>query len=151
MSSFVVHKFGGTSVGNADAMKAVQQIIAGETSDSIAVVVSAMGGKPKVTDLLISLVELAKKRETDAIAKIIQDILRKHEEAMAALLPPAIGNPILDSIRADLRTLDELLKAISIMRAYNENVTELVSGHGELWSARILTAIDLHLSTPERC
>ncbi|CAK4414794.1 unnamed protein product [Aphanomyces euteiches] len=141
MSSFVVHKFGGTSVGNADAMKAVQQIIAGETSDSIAVVVSAMGGKPKVTDLLISLVELAKKRETDAIAKIIQDILRKHEKAMAALLPPAIGNPILDSIRADLRTLDELLKAISIMRAYNENVTELVSGHGELWSARILTAV----------
>ncbi|RLO08995.1 hypothetical protein DYB28_006099, partial [Aphanomyces astaci] len=141
MDPFVVHKFGGTSVGNATAMKAVREIIANVANDRIAVVVSAMGGKPKVTDLLISLVELAKTRQQDAIASIIDNILRKHDDAMSALLPPAVAAPILDSIRADLKTLEDLLKAISIMRSYNENVTELVSGHGELWSARILTAV----------
>ncbi|ETV88005.1 hypothetical protein, variant 1 [Aphanomyces astaci] len=141
MDPFVVHKFGGTSVGNATAMKAVREIIANVANDRIAVVVSAMGGKPKVTDLLISLVELAKTRQQDAIASIIDNILRKHDDAMSALLPSAVAAPILDSIRADLKTLEDLLKAISIMRSYNENVTELVSGHGELWSARILTAV----------
>ncbi|KAF0696008.1 Aste57867_13221 [Aphanomyces stellatus] len=148
MNPFVIHKFGGTSVGNADAMKAVQNIIAGVENDRIAVVVSAMGGKPKVTDLLISLVELAKTGQLDAITSIVQNILRKHEDAMAELLPPAVAAPILASIHADLKTLEELLKAISIMRSYNENVTELVSGHGELWSARILTAVlNQHLDT----
>ncbi|ETW01142.1 hypothetical protein H310_06748 [Aphanomyces invadans] len=141
MAEFVVHKFGGTSVGSATAIKAVQNIVANVTNDRIAVVVSAMGGKPKVTDLLISLVELAKTRQQDVISSIIDSILCKHDEAMAALLPHDVAAPILDSIRADLKTLEDLLRAISIMRSYNENVTELVSGHGELWSARILTAV----------
>ncbi|OQR97068.1 bifunctional aspartokinase/homoserine dehydrogenase [Achlya hypogyna] len=143
-SSFVVHKFGGTSVGNATAMKAVQSIVASIASDKIAVVVSAMGGKPKVTDLLISLVELAKTKQTDEIQAIIDAIEAKHAEAVAELLPPDVGDAILVQIRQDLATLQELLHAISIMRSYNENVTELVSGHGELWSARIMTHVLNH-------
>ncbi|EQC28583.1 hypothetical protein SDRG_13659 [Saprolegnia diclina VS20] len=144
MPSFVVHKFGGTSVGNAEAMKAVQAIVAGVESDKIAVVVSAMGGKPKVTDLLISLVELAKTKQTSTIQAIVDQIEAKHAAAVAELLPPDVGDAILVQIRQDLATLQELLHAISIMRSYNENVTELVSGHGELWSARIMTAVLNH-------
>ncbi|OQS00167.1 bifunctional aspartokinase/homoserine dehydrogenase [Thraustotheca clavata] len=143
-SSFVVHKFGGTSVGNVAAMNAVQTIVANLTSDKIAVVVSAMGGKPKVTDLLISLVELAKTKQTQEIQSIIDSIEKKHAEAVAELLPKAVGDEIMAQIRHDLNTLQELLHAISIMRSYNENVTELVSGHGELWSARIMTQVLNH-------
>ncbi len=122
-------------------MRSVQSIVASIERSKVAVVVSAMGGKPKVTDMLLSLVELAKTNESAAIQSIVQKIEAKHAEVIAALLPPAVGSPIMDSIRHDLRTLEELLRAISIMRSYNENVTDLVSGHGELWSAQIMTQV----------
>ena len=44
-----VHKFGGTSVGSADCMRKCIEIIKPLTADRrVAMVVSAMGGKPKV-------------------------------------------------------------------------------------------------------
>ena len=58
-SSWVCHKFGGTSVANAERYRKVAEIMAAEPGDRKAIVVSAMSG---VTDKLIELVELAKKQ-----------------------------------------------------------------------------------------
>ena len=59
-SSWDVHKFGGTSVGNADSMRKCIEIIRPRCSENrVAMVVSAMGGKPKVTDLLLDSVRAA--------------------------------------------------------------------------------------------
>ena len=55
-----VHKFGGTSVGSADSMRKCIEIIRPKCKENrIAMVVSAMGGKPKVTDLLLDAVRAA--------------------------------------------------------------------------------------------
>ena len=51
-----VLKFGGTSVANAENIKKVSKIVSDETSEHVAVVVSALGG---VTDLLLQALELA--------------------------------------------------------------------------------------------
>ena len=61
---WTVHKFGGTSVGNADCMRKCVDIVrplcmVEGRSQRVAMVVSAMGGKPKVTDLLLDLVHAA--------------------------------------------------------------------------------------------
>lgn len=57
---WVVHKFGGTSVGSASCMRKCIDIIKPMTRiQRVAVVVSAMGGKPKVTDLLLDMVHAA--------------------------------------------------------------------------------------------
>ena len=49
-----VHKFGGTSVASAECMMKVKAIFDGVVAPSrpVAVVVSAMGGKPGVKSLL---------------------------------------------------------------------------------------------------
>ncbi len=51
-SCYFVHKFGGTSVGTPAAIEAVIEIVEStllaNLQDRVAVVVSAMGGKPKV-------------------------------------------------------------------------------------------------------
>ncbi|GLD96805.1 hypothetical protein PINS_up005488 [Pythium insidiosum] len=138
---FVVHKFGGTSVGNAECFAKVSDIVARESSSRIAVVVSAIGGKPKVTDLLISLLELAKERKASECDAILATIREKHRAVIASLLPADVGAPIEAAIEADLTRLSELLRAISIMRSYNDSVVEFISGHGEIWSARILAAV----------
>ena len=138
---FVVHKFGGTSVGNAACFAKVAAIVANLPDPRVAVVVSAMGGQPKVTDLLISLLALAKQRRADECTAILATIRDKHHEVVQALLPPDVAAAIETAIARDLHAVAELLRSISIMRAYNDNVVEFISGHGELWSARILAAV----------
>ena len=39
------------------------------------------------------------------------------------------------------RDLRDILRAVSLMRYKGEKIVELVSGHGEIWSARMLTAL----------
>uniref|UniRef100_M4BVN8 ACT domain-containing protein n=1 Tax=Hyaloperonospora arabidopsidis (strain Emoy2) TaxID=559515 RepID=M4BVN8_HYAAE len=140
-NKFVVHKFGGTSVGNADCFAKVADIVSRLKDPRIAVVVSAIGGKPKVTDLLISLLTLAKQRCTVECDEILATIRKKHHDIVRALLPRDVGELIEKDIERDLQSVSELLRSISIMQAYNDNVVEFVSGHGEIWSAKILTAV----------
>ncbi|RLN60606.1 hypothetical protein BBJ29_005827 [Phytophthora kernoviae] len=138
---FVVHKFGGTSVGSADCFAKVADIVSAVNAPRVAVVVSAIGGKPKVTDLLISLLELAKQRRTAECDEILATIRKKHHDVVSSLLPAEVGEPIEKAIERDLVSVSELLRSISIMQAYNENVVEFISGHGEIWSAKVLTAV----------
>ena len=48
--SWKIHKFGGTSLSDADCFRRVASIIESRTSDNLGVVVSAMGG---MTDQLL--------------------------------------------------------------------------------------------------
>ncbi|MEM7800219.1 MAG: aspartate kinase, partial [Chloroflexota bacterium] len=53
----LVMKFGGTSVGSADAMRRTTELIQNAQAEwgAVAVIASAMGSKPvKVTDLLLN-------------------------------------------------------------------------------------------------
>ena len=62
-AEWTVHKFGGTSVGSPEAMlkcfKIIKPLCDNPQERRIAIVVSAMGGKPKVTDLLLNMVRAA--------------------------------------------------------------------------------------------
>lgn len=137
----MVHKFGGTSVGSASAIRQVVDIINSCKSSRIAVVVSGMGGKPKVTDLLLNAMTFAKKNQEERYLELIDQLTRKHHEAVFELLPNDLAQEIMQHIEKDLKRIKEILRAVSIMQSYNQRVMELVSGHGELWSARILTAV----------
>ena len=50
--------------------------------DNVAVVVSAMGGKPKVTDMLLDLVTLAAAGNTAEYTTRLSQIEQKHMEAI---------------------------------------------------------------------
>lgn len=138
---FVVHKFGGTSVGSADCFAKVADIVSSLKAPRVAVVVSAIGGKPKVTDLLISLLQLAKQRRTAECEDILATLRKKHDDVVSTLLTSEVGDSIKKAIERDLQSVSELLRSISIMQTYNENVVEFISGHGEIWAAKILAAV----------
>ena len=60
-----VFKFGGTSVGSAENMRRVAQIVhAASTSSALVVVASAMSG---VTDLLVTATQQAGRGDVDSI------------------------------------------------------------------------------------
>lgn len=106
----------------------------------VAVVVSAMGGKPKVTDLLLDMVHAAAAGRNDEISRNMDYIQTKHRECVRDMLRdvPSIQQSILSKIESDLKDISDLLRAVQLMRMAHEQILELVSGYGEIWSATIM-------------
>ena len=109
----------------------------------VAVVVSAMGGKPKVTDLLLELVHAAAVLNNKAIAEKMALIRSKHQDCILDLLPglPEVHRNIMQLIDSDLKDISDLLRAVMLMKTAHGQILELVSGYGEVWSATIMAAL----------
>ena len=144
-NKWVVHKFGGTSLADAERYRAVGQILLSQPAgERTAVVVSAMSG---VTDALIRSVELAASQDSSYLAKL-QGLKDRHLETVAGLqLAPAQNHSLRETIVSDFSKIEEVLRGVWITRLASERIKEFVSGHGELWSAQLLHA---HLESCSR-
>ena len=135
-TEWVVHKFGGTSVAGAERYRHVADIVAelrrGERK--VAVVVSAMA---KVTDALLRCVELSGKRDDAALSELKQ-LERRHVDVAKQLLPGPAADLLAARVAEDVRDIADILRAVFLMRGFSEQIAELVSGYGELWSAQLL-------------
>ena len=147
-----VHKFGGTSVADASCFlkvaSIVQQLLESSRNVShdndilnLAVVVSAMGGKPKVTDLLLSTVTAAASRQHAQVEDILQFILDKHYICIEHLFQEEEQATLKDVIKQDLNDIRDILKTVSLMKWQPARISELVSGYGEIWAAQILNKL----------
>ncbi|MCM2278862.1 MAG: bifunctional aspartate kinase/homoserine dehydrogenase I [Oligoflexia bacterium] len=136
---WVVHKFGGTSVGNAERYRSVSGIIASlGTGLRRGIVVSAMKG---VTDGLIRLVEAARLRDP-SFSKLLEELRARHVQTIGALLLAGEAREgLLRRIEADFKELEEVLRGVWLVRSAADRIIELVSGYGEVWSAQILDAL----------
>src|SRR5689334_5925030 len=135
-SAWVVHKFGGTSVANAQRYRAAAQIaLASQPGERVAVIVSAMSG---VTNELIRAVELAAKHDSSYLANLAT-LKQRHLTTIAELeLTAARTESLSTTIASDFDALEEVLRGVWITRLPSERIIEFVSGHGELWSAQML-------------
>jgi aspartokinase/homoserine dehydrogenase 1 len=132
-----VHKFGGTSLGDADCFRRVADILLDEPVARQAVVVSAMA---KTTDALLGLVASAEQSAPD-VASRIEAIAARYRATVAALLRQKAGaENVLKSFTADLADVRDVLHAITLVRQAGERSRDLVAGYGELWSSRLLAA-----------
>ncbi|CAN0058261.1 unnamed protein product [Pylaiella littoralis] len=144
---WMVNKFGGTSVASAEAMRMVKDIIMGQVdkrgdAGKMAVVVSAMGGKPKVTDLLLNSVSLAAAGHKAGAETVLATIRAKHAQAIEQLgLLAEDRDRIIAVVDSDLSDIRVLLKAVHLMRLEDPKMRELVSGFGEVWSSQVLCAL----------
>ncbi len=77
----IVSKFGGTSVGSAENIKKVIQIVQNQ-KDHSAVVVSALGG---ITNLLIKAAQQALSNDLNYLV-IVDEIEQRHFDAIEGLL-----------------------------------------------------------------
>lgn len=141
--SLVLHKFGGSSLATADCFRQVAKIVIGQQNEHarVAVVVSAMGGKPKVTDMLLGMVDMALAGDEAGYDGVIGDIRKRHFDTIAELIDDAGRNKLEASISKDLEDIKHILKAASIMKIADARVKGIIGGHGELWSAQILAAM----------
>jgi aspartokinase/homoserine dehydrogenase 1 len=137
-TGWTVHKFGGTSVADADRYRAACEIVLSQRSgERVAVVVSAMSG---VTNGLIESVNLASAQDDSYLQKL--EVLEiKHLDTIAALqLPNDRSARLKETIVSDFNAIKEVLRGVWITRLASERIVEFVSGHGELWSAQLMNA-----------
>ena len=135
-TGWVVHKFGGTSVANAERYRQVAAIMLAESGEKKVIVVSAMSG---VTDDLIEIVALAKARN-DAYLTRGDELKARNVETVDALLPQDRRQPLVDTLESDFKDLKELLRGVYLSRTCSDQTLDLISGHGEIWSAQFLNA-----------
>jgi bifunctional aspartokinase / homoserine dehydrogenase 1 len=133
-------KFGGTSVGSAEAIASVAQIVkAGiQSGDQITVVVSAMSG---VTDMLLGAVAAAAREDRWGYLSTAEKLRDKHEEAINTLLPPGQEREQTTAkISAMLEQLVDLCQAICIMGEATPRVTDAIVSLGEKMSSKLVAA-----------
>jgi aspartokinase/homoserine dehydrogenase 1 len=134
--AWIVHKFGGTSVYDAAAFRQVADIIDRDQVARQAVVLSAARG---VTDVLLSLVEMAG-RQDPAVGAHLHALRERHRAIAEDLLEPAESARWLARFDADRADLEGVLHSTSLLRSAAQNVRDLVAGYGELWSSTLMVA-----------
>src|SRR5215469_7617221 len=130
---WVVHKFGGSSVADADCFRKVAAILESAPPGRLGVVLSACRG---VTDALLRLVALAERHDERVRAEIAQ--LRERHMAIASeLLSEAAAQRYRAAFDSDCRDLQEVLRSLQLPRPSHRGVSDLVAGYGEIWSTRL--------------
>ncbi|CAM8989189.1 unnamed protein product [Rhodiola kirilowii] len=132
-----VHKFGGTCVGTPQRIKNVADIVLMDNSERKVVVVSAMS---KVTDMMYDLIEKAQSRNEDYVSAL-EGVLEKHRSTALEILDGDELAGFLSRLHHDINNLKAMLRAIYIAGHATESFTDFVVGHGELWSAQMLSAV----------
>lgn len=138
------HKFGGTSVLNAERYRNVEQIIRnGMSSGPKVIVVSAMKG---VTDDLLKVVDAA--RSQNEYQPLLRKIEERHRSEALQLLEAGTDHPLIEIFHQDFRELEEILRGVWLVRGASERIVDLISGMGEVWSAQLLNAYLERLGYP---
>ena len=135
----VVHKFGGTSVADAERYRHVAQLLLAREEALQVTVVSAMKG---VTDALIELARMAGAEagagQGGADWRERWHALRaRHRGAAVALLGEHAG-PTVEWLDQRFEELAQLLSALGVIGGLPAEVLERVQGLGEVCSAQLL-------------
>ena len=140
----LVMKFGGTSVGSAQAMRDTADLIlrAQEQWGQVVVVASGMGSKPvKVTDLLLRGAQTAVAGDGDTYQDVAEQLQLVHYEAIDELLQPdGERQKILAENSAFISRFSALCQAVHVLGELTPRALDAISGMGEQMSVRILAA-----------
>ncbi|POD95485.1 bifunctional aspartate kinase/homoserine dehydrogenase II [Pectobacterium odoriferum] len=130
-----LHKFGGSSLADVKCYLRVAGIMAEYSHPGDLMVVSAAGS---TTNQLISWLRLSQSDRLSA-HQVQQALRRYHSELIAGLLPAQEAEALTAQFIRDLERLAVLLDGKMTDAVYAE-----VVGHGEIWSARLMSAVLNH-------
>ncbi|MCI5560234.1 MAG: bifunctional aspartate kinase/homoserine dehydrogenase I [Phocaeicola sp.] len=131
-----VLKFGGSSVGTAESLRRVKQIIE-ERKEPVIVVVSALGG---ITDRLIMTSQMAAGGDLH-YTEILQEIIDKHTAVIHSLFPVAEEHPLLLSVQQLIEELRNILQGLYLIRDLSEKTQATILSYGERISSLIVSEL----------
>src|ERR1700691_3505565 len=126
----IVHKFGGSSVADADCFARVASLLEALPAGRLAVVLSACRG---VTDALLGLVSLAEQQD-EAFRDSIGRLRERHAQIAERLLSADSARESLGGFDRDCQDLEGIMATVKLARTPSHEVSDLIAGYGELWS-----------------
>lgn len=130
MVAVIVMKFGGTSVGSAESIRQVVELVKASQGRNPIVVVSALSG---VTDMLLASASKALERSFSA-GEAIRAVEGRHSAAIERL---GLTGGL---ISGDLAELEHVLFGISLIRELTPRTKDYVASFGERMSSKIVAA-----------
>ncbi len=129
-----VLKFGGTSVGSAENIRRVKEIVESQDSDVI-VVVSALGG---ITDKILNAAKMAV-LGTEYFNTEITSIRERHQEVVEALFEGEKREEIKDRVALLLDKLEKVIRGVSMIGELTPKTLDKIGGFGERLSSLIIS------------
>ncbi len=125
-----VHKFGGSSLADANKIKNVTSILT--TKDEV-VLVSAIG---KTTSKFQEALDLAKSENNFQV--VLDEVIASHHQIIDDLVVSDKAEALKSEIKKDGEAITSILETVQLIRTYPRNIQEIVLGFGEIFSAQIL-------------
>jgi aspartokinase/homoserine dehydrogenase 1 len=132
-AAWVVHKFGGSSVADADCFRRVAAILESMPQARLGVVLSACRG---VTDVLLNLVTLAEAQD-EAYRGELDRLRARHAQIAESLLRADAAKLYLAAFDRDRHDMEGVLHTVKLTRSAAQNVRDLIAGYGEIWSTKL--------------
>jgi len=132
----IIMKFGGSSVGDANRMRIVADLVIKARDRQPCIVLSAMA---RTTDALFAAADAADTGEADEALRLVAPVFE---------LAHTTANSVLDNPDATLETLDTLQEEVSVLlrgtallRELTPRTRDAIVAHGERISTALLTAL----------
>src|ERR1044072_1475360 len=132
-SAWVVHKFGGSSVADAECFRRVATILETLPPGRLGVVLSACRG---VTDGLLGLVARAEAQD-DSWRGELDALRERHATIAQSLLKAEAAQLYMSAFDRDRHDIEGILHTVKLTRSAAQNVRDLIAGYGEIWSTKL--------------
>jgi aspartate kinase len=133
----IVCKFGGTSVGNAEAIARTATIIAGRRARQPVVVVSALGG---ATNQLLQIAEQAAKGQLIGALRAVEGLRDRHLTETQRLLGEADADEVCNELSAMFDELAALAEALRTLGDLTPRSLDAIASLGEQLSSVLVVA-----------
>lgn len=132
----IVLKFGGTSVGTADSLRNVLQIIQQHQIDGHlqTVVVSALGG---VTNQLVLIAQLAEQGDSN-YEHILKEVENRHINLCQELIPVADRSGTITQVKLLFNDLEDICRGVFLIQELSPRSSDHILSFGERLSSIII-------------
>jgi bifunctional aspartokinase / homoserine dehydrogenase 1 len=138
LSDLLIMKFGGTSVGSAERMRASARLAAAEGARRpVAIVVSAMS---KITDLLLDTMRHAEGGDSAGIQTNLAELRRRHEQACRELLPAGRQPEVLAQIDELAGEFERIVRGMALLNERPPRSVDEAVAIGERLSALLVAS-----------
>ena len=131
----IVLKFGGTSVGSAESLKNVKEIVsakAGKIKQTI--VVSALGG---VTNKLVDCAFLASSGD-ESYKEILSEVEARHINLCNTLIPVSHRSNTITQVKLLLNDLEDICRGVFLIQELSPRSSDHILSFGERLSSTII-------------
>ena len=139
----LVLKFGGTSMGSAESIKQVVDIVKDKTKESsVILVVSAMSG---TTDLLLNCGTKAA-NDDESYKEILKQIETRHLETVKSLIPVQQQSSVLSMVKKLCNEIEDICNGIYLLNESSLRTKDKLVSYGELLSSTIINAAFIQIA-----